>query len=273
MTDHDPPARDDDPPARDDVHHGGHDRVTHHHGTRGDGQHGAHDHGDGQRGAHDHGQRAAHSHGDGPVDEAAYFDASADDWDDEGKVIRSRVIATALRDRLAIDQSTTVFEYGAGTGLATQLLAATGPLGPVTLAEPSDGMRRVATAKVERGDLPTDARVLDLDLATAPAPDDVFDLVLVVMTLHHIPEVEQVVAALADLVAPGGHLAVVELEADDGSFHAHLDQFHGHDGFTSDRMRTLLTGVGLTVTSVEHVHDLAKDGRTYPIMLALGSRS
>lgn len=222
-------------------------------------------------GRHDH--HAPHGQGDGPVDEVAYFDASADEWDDDGKVTRSRVIATALRDRLAIDGSTTVFEYGAGTGLATQLLAAAGPLGQVTLAEPSEGMRRVAAAKVERGDLPTDARVLDLDLTTDPVPDDVFDLVLVVMTLHHIPDVERVVAALAALAAPGGHVAVVELEADDGSFHAHLDQFHGHDGFTRDRMRTLLSEAGLTVTSVEHVHDLSKDGRTYPIMLAMATRS
>lgn len=223
---------------------------------------------------HTHHDHDDHDHDDlGYGNDRAHFDARAADWDDEGKVTRSRVIAHQLRARVPVDATTSVFEYGAGTGLGTQLLAATGPIGPATLADPSAGMRRAMSDKVDRGDLPDTATILDLDLAVQATPDEVFDMVMTVMTLHHIPDVQRVVAGLADMTAPGGHVAVVDLVEDaEGSFHANLEDFHGHDGFTHDRIRDLLTGAGLEEVSVEDVHTITKEDRDYALLLALGRR-
>lgn len=219
---------------------------------------------------HEHDDGSDHERGDGH-DSADYFDQRARDWDDAGKVERARVVAVAIRAVVDVDDTTRLLEYGAGTGLATEHLAVDG-IGPVTLAEPSAGMREVIGDKVTDGRLPADAVVLDLDLADdeAPdtAPDTAFDLVLTVMTLHHIPDVDRVMRGFAALVAPGGRLCIVDLVAEDGSFHQHLDDFDGHDGFTRAGLASTLTAAGFAEPTWEVVHHLDKDGATYPLFLA-----
>ncbi len=196
-----------------------------------------------------------------------HFDASARDWDDESKRTRGRVVAAAVRTDVALDADTRVLEYGAGTGLATEFLA-TGPLGRVTLADPSAGMRDVMADKVADGRLPSSARIVDLDLSTGDVPEDHYDLVLTVMTLHHIPDLGTVLSAFARLLDDGGHLCIVDLEDEDGSFHRHLDDFHGHDGFTEEELGVVLVGAGFEPPTWRVVHHVDKDDRSYPLFLA-----
>ena len=88
------------------------------------------------------------------------------------------------------------------------------------------------------------------------------------MTLHHIPDLAPVLAAFARLLAPDGHLCIVDLVAEDGSFHANLDDFAGHDGFGLMGLTTLLVDAGFTAPGWETVHRMDKDGATYPLFLA-----
>lgn len=199
-----------------------------------------------------------------------YFDEEARDWDDPAKVERARVVAIAIRESVPVDGTTRVLEYGAGTGLGTEHLAV-GGIGAVTLAEPSAGMRAAMEDKVADGRLPADADLVDLDLAVADPPDATFDLVLTVMTLHHIPDVDRVLQGFASLVAPGGHLCIVDLVAEDGSFHRHLDDFDGHDGFTREGLAGRLRAAGFEPPTWQVVHHLDKDGATYPLFLATTS--
>lgn len=224
------------------------------------------DHVLGRRHEHGHGHDAAPAGGG----ERTRFDEQARDWDDDAKVARSRVVADAVRARVAVGPHTRVLEYGAGTGLTAQFLAeaGVGRDGGFVLAEPSAGMRTVLAEKVADGRLPPDSRVLDLDLATEPAPDLVVDLVVTVMTLHHIDALDTVLAGLADLLATDGTLCVVDLVAEDGSFHAHLDDFHGHDGFDRATLATALASAGLGPPTWDVVHEVDRDGRAYPLFLA-----
>ena len=75
-------------------------------------------------------------------------------------------VADAIREAVPVTGDTRLLEYGAGTGLLAQFLAP--HVGPLTLADPSEGMRAVMHDKVERGDLPG-AEVVDIGLATGPA--------------------------------------------------------------------------------------------------------
>ena len=78
------------------------------------------------------------------------FDEKAKTWDDDpAKVHRARVVAEAMRTAVPLDSSTRLLEYGAGTGLVSQFLA--GHVGPITLAEPSAGMRSVMADKITAG--------------------------------------------------------------------------------------------------------------------------
>ncbi len=140
---------------------------------------------------------APRARGDHDHDAQRSFDERAATWDDDpGHVDRARAIATALRAAVALRPDLRVLEYGAGTGLLAQELAA--DVGEITLADPSAGMREVVAAKIDAGVLP-DARVSDLDLATDPLPDERYDLVVALMALHHIPELEPVLTGFAEV--------------------------------------------------------------------------
>lgn len=197
------------------------------------------------------------------------FDERAATWDDDpAKVERGRAVARAVRDAVPLDAAATrLLEYGAGTGLAAQALV--GDVGEITLADPSAGMRAVMADKVASGILPAGTRIWDLDLGADPVPDEHFDVVLTVMALHHIVDLDPVLAGLATLLAGGGHLCVVDLEEDPhGSFHANSPDFEGHDGFRREDLAGRLEAAGFTDVAFTHCGDMEKEGRTYPLFLA-----
>ncbi len=173
------------------------------------------------------------------------FDEKSATWDDDpGHVDRAAKVADAIREALPLGQSVRLLEYGAGTGLVSQALRDT--VGAITMADTSPGMRNVMQAKIDDGTI-ADARVWDADLAAEPVAEPVehFDLIVTVLALHHIPELAPVLDNFAALLAPGGHLAIVDFDREDGSFHG--DGFTGHHGFV-------------------------RDGRPYPMFLALATR-
>lgn len=197
------------------------------------------------------------------------FDQKAATWDDDpAKRERARVVAGAIRTALPLAASMRMLEYGAGTGLVTQQLGS--DVGPVTVADSSSGMVAVLRAKAAAGVL-GDATVWELDLGRDPVPDGRFDLVVTVMALHHITDVPPVLRAFATLLEPGGHLCVVDLEAEDGSFHAD-EAMDVHDGFDRDDLLSLLEDAGFVDVRFSPSGTVEKHGRDYPLFLAVASR-
>lgn len=203
------------------------------------------------------------------------FDERAATWDDAAKIERARVLADAIAGAVPSDASTRLFEYGAGTGLVSEQLAPS--VGPITLADPSAGMREVALRKVAAGSLPATTRVWGTDLATDDVPEDRFDLIVTVMTLHHIADLPPVLDAFAAMLADGGHLCIVDLEAEDGSFHGGSGQDagagHAHDGFEPDQLVGMLGDAGFTTSVQRSVHDVMKNDTVFPLFLAVSTRT
>jgi predicted TPR repeat methyltransferase len=192
------------------------------------------------------------------------FDARAATWDDDpAKVERAAVVAASIRRVVPLDRSTRLLEYGAGTGLVSEALRA--EVGPVTLADTSAGMREVIAGKIAAGAL-DGARVWDLDLTVAPLADDRFDLVVTVMTLHHVVDVGAVVAAFAALLDAGGHLCVVDLDAEDGSFHD--AGFVGHHGFERAELAHAMAVAGFVDVVLRDCFEVRRAERRYPLFLA-----
>jgi predicted TPR repeat methyltransferase len=195
------------------------------------------------------------------------FDEKARTWDDDpAKVDRAKVVAEAIRETIPLAASTRLLEYGAGTGLVSQSLA--DHVGSVTLAEPSAGMRAVMHDKVAAGSLPPDARIWDLDLSTGETPTDRFDLVVTVMTLHHISNLEPVLTGFASLLGDGGDLCVVDLEREDGSFHSSDVDFDGHHGFDRTALAAQLEAAGFTDVQFDPCYEIEKEGGRFSLFLA-----
>ncbi|MEO6627198.1 MAG: class I SAM-dependent methyltransferase [Aquihabitans sp.] len=200
------------------------------------------------------------------------FDEKSATWDDDpAKVERAAKVADAIRDAMPLGPSVRLLEYGAGTGLVTQALRSA--VGSVTLADTSAGMRGVMQAKIDGGVL-TDAQVSDMDLAAGPLPEpephERFDLIVTVLALHHIPHLAPVLANFAALLSPGGHVAIVDFDREDGSFHG--DGFAGHHGFDHDALSADLTTAGFHDVTFRPCHHVIRDSRPYPMFLALATR-
>ncbi|MBK5221574.1 MAG: class I SAM-dependent methyltransferase [Acidimicrobiia bacterium] len=195
------------------------------------------------------------------------FDERAATWDDDpGKIERANRVADAIRRAVPLDPSMRVLEFGAGTGLLTQALR--DDVGPVTLTDISAGMRQVMEDKVAAGALP-DARVWDIDLAEGPLPDERFDLVVSLMALHHIPDTDAVIASVATLLDPGGRICIVDLDAEDGSFHGHDSPVH--KGFGRTALAAQLEAAGFTDVSIDDCHSVQRENGTFPLFLAVAT--
>jgi ubiquinone/menaquinone biosynthesis C-methylase UbiE len=191
------------------------------------------------------------------------FDASAKTWDDPQKIERAEAVAGAIRRSVPLAPSMRALEYGAGTGLLSFSLR--DALGPITLADPSAGMREVAAGKIEAAGA-ADMRVVDLDFVRDPLPAERYELIFSLMTLHHVPDVPKVLAAFHALLGGGGWLAVADLDGEDGSFHG--EGADVHHGFERGAFRRMLEGAGFADVEISDCYEMSKGDRTYSMFLA-----
>ena len=203
-----------------------------------------------------------------------HFDERAATWDDDpAKVERATSVAAVIADTIDIAPGTSLLEVGAGTGLVATALRP--HVGTVTLSDPSVGMRTVMLGKSADSEHPlAGARVVDVDLAdqstTIPAVADRFDLVVAVLVLHHVPDIDHALATLVNHAADGGHVAVVDLETEDGSFHD--SDFDGHHGFDPSDIGGRLTRLGLVDLQIRPAGTVVKDHGEFGLFIAAGRR-
>jgi hypothetical protein len=90
------------------------------------------------------------------------------------------------------------------------------------------------------------------------------------MALHHITDLEPVLARFAALLAPGGHLCIVDLDQEDGSFHG--EGFAGHHGFRRPELADQLVAAGFGAVAFQDCHEMVRDGVPYTLFLAVARR-
>lgn len=199
------------------------------------------------------------------------FNQIADAWDGSPIRIRlARAVAGAILRAVPIQGHERALEFGAGTGLVTALLAPS--IGRVLALDSSSGMLAVLREKCTALDL-GNVETFEAD-ATQDLPAGPFDLIFSSMTLHHIDDIPALLARLRLRLAPGGWVALADLESEDGTFHGDMSGIR-HHGFDPVRFRKWLEAAGFSSVSVRTVHRIHKEGadgkeRRYPVFLALG---
>ncbi len=188
------------------------------------------------------------------------FDAEARTWDqNEGRMRVSLAIADAMAEGLALSGAETVLDYGTGTGVVALRLA---PLARrVICADASPGMLEVLEGKLRSSGPPHMQAVL-LDL-TREAPEldlPPLDVIVSSMTLHHVRDVGALARRFHRLLAPGGRLAVADLDLDGGEFHGDNAGVE-HFGFERDRLAQLFATVGFEGVVTRTAHTLRKPTR------------
>ncbi len=199
------------------------------------------------------------------------FDAAAASWDEKpARVQLAGEVAEAIIGQVELTPAMKVMDFGCGTGLLSLRLH---PLvGSIIGVDSSAAMLEVFKAKIAEGCL-TNIQTQLID----PDKDEVltgsYDLVVSSMTLHHIREPKVLLRQLYGVLAPGGTLAIADLDPDGGRFHEDNTGVF-HCGFERPALRAMFAEAGFVhvrdSTAAETVRP-APDGSTRVFSLFLMS--
>lgn len=192
------------------------------------------------------------------------FDARARDWDTRPVSRQLAQVPPRLLARLALTGGEHVLDFGAGTGL---LAAAIAPhAASVTALDTSAGMLRVLR---EKG-LPK-VQILEQDIHDGLPRR--YDAIVSCMALHHVADLPALLRAFAHALMPGGRVALVDLYAEDGSFHGdNAAKGVHHLGFEPALLQRQAEGAGLVDVGFEEIARIQREGRAYPLFLMTGRR-
>lgn len=199
------------------------------------------------------------------------FDLKAKSWDTPDKIERAGAVADAIRSGVSLSKEMTGFEYGCGTGLLSFELQH--DIGAITMADSSNGMLEVLNEKLSRGSYP-DMNPVKLDLMTDPIPNQRYDIVYTMLTLHHIPDISAILHHFHTILKKGGYLCVADLDKEDGSFHG--STAHSHNGFDRKKLGDLVEKAGFGNISFTTAYNLTKEvqqgEKTFPVFLMVAQK-
>lgn len=200
------------------------------------------------------------------------FDLKAKDWDTPDKIERAGTIANAIRSHIKLNNKMSGFEYGCGTGLLSFELRH--DIGDMTLADSSDGMLDVLKEKIKAESV-SSMKPVKLDLMKDPVPDQRFDIIYTMLTLHHIPDTERILRYFHRMLNEGGHLCIADLDKEDGSFHGKTAHFH--NGFDRKELIDITRNAGFDDVSIDTAGSITREtehgAKNFPVFLMIAKRS
>lgn len=201
----------------------------------------------------------------------ATFDERAKGWDTPERIRRAGEVADAIRAAIPLARTDRLIDVGAGTGLLG--LALLDDVAEVVLSDPSAGMIEVAADKLRAGGLRT-VRANRHDLLAGPPPEERFDVAVSLLVLHHIVDTAAALAAIHELLVPGGRIALVDLDTEDGSFHTAEAEGVHHHGFGRVAIEGLARGAGFVdvATTTAATLDCGDRPAAYSAFLLTGRR-
>ena len=109
------------------------------------------------------------------------------------------------------------------------------------------------------------------DIFTDP-PAEPFDLIFSGMALHHVPDTDALLDKFVNLLAPGGFIALADLDTEDGTFHGE-DAGPVHHGFDREELMQKLRVRGVVENTTITANTMHKNGRDYSVFLITARKS
>lgn len=184
-----------------------------------------------------------------------HFDKVASTWDqDPMKVERSRL--TALNCKQApLKSRKKLLDFGGGTGLLSLFLQDS--FDQITLADSSNEMLKIAEEKIKEANI-NNIKTVKIQKCISEIKDK-YSAIISLMTLHHIPEVEEFISKSSKLLIDEGALIIADLYKEDGSFHKQTPDFDGHNGFEISSLSEKLEVNGFSVIQVTNYYEIEKE--------------
>ncbi len=195
-----------------------------------------------------------------------HFDTAASGWDKKSRRVQLAEKISAAIATLPLNKDMDAMELGCGTGLVGISLAPS--LRHLTTIDTSQGMLDVLKEKISQQQI-TNISPIYCDILTEEYSKK-HDLIFSSMTLHHIQEINSLLHRFADLLNPGGYLALADLVTEDGSFHDKEAKGVYHPGFDPQELGKILSADGFTDIKSDIIHTISKpegSKNSYPVFL------
>ena len=199
---------------------------------------------------------------------AQYFNDAARIWDDNPvRHEMAHALFHGIQQYAPLHEKIVALDFGAGTGLVTLPMA--GRVGSMVAVDASPEMLAVLQEKARTAGLNIHTQIYDG--VEYPDLGCNFDVIVSTMVLHHMPNPEELISQFKQWLKPGGHLAIADLEPEDGSFHGDNPTVH-HHGFDPQQVSEWARQQGMTIMALDQPYRIRKpqdDGhlREYPVFL------
>lgn len=194
-----------------------------------------------------------------------HFDTAARDWDQRPTSLQLAAVPERLLAQLPLQASDHVLDFGAGTGLLSTAIAP--QVAQVTALDMSGAMLQVLD---EKGFANITTRQKDI---FAGLPEQ-YHAIVSCMAMHHVADTAALLRAFAAALHSGGRIALVDLFAEDGSFHGdNAAKGVQHFGFAPDSLHALAEQAGFVDIAFSDILRLQHaNGRAYPLFLMTGRK-
>jgi SAM-dependent methyltransferase len=195
------------------------------------------------------------------------FRDKAEGWDSRPVPQQiSEGVSAAIAEHVPFAAHHTVLDFGAGTGLLAGKIAPR--VRAVVAVDVSPAMLAELAKKPE---LAGKVETVCQDILAAPLGRAV-DGVVSAMAMHHVQDTRALARALFAHLAPGGLVALADLDAEDGTFHPPNTEGVYHAGFDRAALEAILREAGFEGVRFVTACTVTKESRAYPIFLVTAAK-
>ncbi|NLD13953.1 MAG: methyltransferase domain-containing protein [Gammaproteobacteria bacterium] len=192
-----------------------------------------------------------------------HFARAAENFDRSPISLQLASLADRLLQHLPVEDHQHWLDFGAGTGVLSVPLATR--VAQVTALDTSAAMLDKVRSKQVANIVPLNQDIF----CGLPCQ---FDGIVSSMALHHVADIPGLFACMQQCLLPGGRIALIDLFAEDGSFHGdNRGKGVKHLGFVPEHLLCHAREAGFEELALsEFFHIEHKNGRRYPLFLLTG---
>jgi len=194
------------------------------------------------------------------------FDKRAKEWDQQDRRVNgAKIIANAIKEKIALTQEMEILDFGTGTGLlgfeiAKEVKQVYGLDTSIAMLEK---LQDKNSTKLQI--IPIHQEILNKPLTQE------FDGVISSMTLHHIEDIESFFQTIYKNIKKNGFIALADLEQEDGTFHSNNSDVH-HYGFHPDTLIKLAEKSGFQDIEINNINTIEKPHGNFGVFLLTARR-
>ena len=203
----------------------------------------------------------------------SHFDEAAKTWDMKpDRLERAQKFAGEIIQITGNKSYKSAMEFGAGTGTVSFCLI--DHFSSIVMLDDSNGMVSEIQKKIDAAQ-GSSLKAQQINLLTEKYSQR-HDIIYSLLVLHHIQDIPAIMKKFYDILNPGGMLVIGDLVTEDGSFHAGLPEFDGHNGFDTDALSELMNSLGYKNILSEIFYQIKKEikgtEKIYPLFLLKGEK-